>query len=226
MSTPDTPRADSAGPAARERLGPPTPGGYRRRASGSRTGRSPAAGLPGPGAERPHGTRGACRNPGVAHLATVRLDQVAEAGPLGARHDLRQLGLDVVGIVGLREAEPLRHPEDVRVYRDARHAEGVAQARRSRSCARLPAAPSRSRASAAPRRRAARPAPAPCRAPIGSWPGRSRSIGSLPRRWPDRRARSPRPAGTSRRGSGSPGSRARPCTGRPGSWRPGARAAS
>src|SRR5262249_35294196 len=90
-------------------------------------GRTPAAGLPGPGAERAHGAGRADRGARVAHLAAVRLDEMTEVGPLRTRHYVRQLRLHVVGIVGLRQAQALGDAEHVRVHRDAGHAEGVTQ---------------------------------------------------------------------------------------------------
>ncbi len=57
----------------------------------------------------------------------MRLDQVAEAGPLGARDDLHQLMVNAVGIVTAGQTEALGNPDDVRVHGNRRLAEGIAE---------------------------------------------------------------------------------------------------
>ena len=63
----------------------------------------------------------------VAHPPAVQDQPVAERGPLRLRDQLHQGELDLHRVVVLGQAEPAREPADVRVDRDARRVEGVAE---------------------------------------------------------------------------------------------------
>ena len=128
----------------------------------------------------------AARLAGVAHAPAVPDQEMREAVPVGLRHDLHEVALDLDRILLARQREPLREPPHVRVDDDAlRIAElGSDDVRRLARDARAAAAAPGS--CAAPGRRTPRSASASRRGSTSSSAGRSPS-GRCP-------ARAPRPA--------------------------------
>ena len=112
----------------------------------------------------------AARPPRVADAAAVPDQQVREASPVVARHELHQVALDLHRILLPREAEPLRQPADVRVDDDALRvaALGRDDVRRLARDARQPQ--QRVEVRSAPRRRSPRSASASCpRSDFAFW---------------------------------------------------------
>ena len=72
------------------------------------------------GAERREGTARAIRLPCKAHAPTVVDEPVTEIGPLLRRQQASDVLLDLIGLVGAREREPVRQPFHVRVDEDRR----------------------------------------------------------------------------------------------------------
>src|SRR5207247_7135748 len=82
----------------------------------------------GPAAQVEHGAASAGRPARVADPPAVEDEEVGGTRPALAGHEGHELGLDLDGIVALRETEAVRHPQDVGVDRDPLvHAVGMAQ---------------------------------------------------------------------------------------------------
>src|SRR5438874_10777143 len=58
------------------------------------------------------------RPPSIAHAPSMPDQEVREQSPLAPRDDLRQIALDLHGILLAGETEPLREPADMRVDHD------------------------------------------------------------------------------------------------------------